>query len=146
MSKTYIPAALRQFVYERANGCCEYCLIPEVATLAPHEIDHIISEKHGGLTEAGNLALSCVLCNKYKGSDLASVDPDTGEIVRLYHPRKDDWHRHFLIENAQFAPLTPIGRVTVRLLQLNHPTRIEERKLLIEAGLLNLPPKPETND
>ncbi len=82
MSKTYIPAALRQFVYERANGCCEYCLIPEVATLAPHEIDHIISKKHGGLTEAGNLALSCVLCNKYKGSDLASVDPDTGEIVR----------------------------------------------------------------
>ncbi len=32
MSTTYIPAALRRQIYDRANGCCEYCLIPEVAT------------------------------------------------------------------------------------------------------------------
>jgi 5-methylcytosine-specific restriction endonuclease McrA len=51
MSKTYIPVVLRRQVYERAKGCCEYCLIPDVATFAPHEIDHIIAEKHGGRTE-----------------------------------------------------------------------------------------------
>ena len=49
--KTYIPVELRRQFYERAKGCCEYCLIPDVATFAPHEIDHIIAEKHGGRTE-----------------------------------------------------------------------------------------------
>lgn len=62
---TYISSALRKLVYERANGYCEYCLIPEIATLAIHQIDHIIAEKHGGLTESNNLALSCIFCNKY---------------------------------------------------------------------------------
>ena len=66
MSTTYIPIALRRQVYERAKGYCEYCLIPDIAAFAPHEIDHIIAEKHGGLTEAENLALSCTLCNKHK--------------------------------------------------------------------------------
>jgi len=65
---TYIPSALRQEVYDRAGGCCEYCLIPETAVLVPHEVDHIIAQKHGGLTESGNLALSCTVCNKYKGA------------------------------------------------------------------------------
>jgi len=51
-------------VYQRAGGCCEYCLIPEAVAFANHEIDHIIAQKHGGPTEADNLALSCVLCNK----------------------------------------------------------------------------------
>src|SRR5438477_13047475 len=67
---TYIPAALRQLIYEQADGRCEYCLISDNATFAAHEIDHVIAEKHGGLTEANKLALSCSLCNKQKGSDL----------------------------------------------------------------------------
>jgi 5-methylcytosine-specific restriction endonuclease McrA len=137
MSKTYISSVLRRLVQERAKGCCEYCLIPEIATFATHEIDHIIAEKHGGLTEANNLAYSCTLCNKYKGTDLTSIDPDTGEIVPLYHPRQDLWQQHFLLTNAEIVPLTPKGRVTVRLLQFNRPERIEERKLLIEAELFN---------
>ena len=78
MSNTYIPPALRRLVYERAGGCCEYCLIPETAVFAGHEIDHIIAQKHGGPTDADNLALSCAVCNKHKGSDLASLDPETG--------------------------------------------------------------------
>jgi 5-methylcytosine-specific restriction endonuclease McrA len=89
MSKTYIPVALRRQVYERAKGCCEYCLIPDVATFVPYEIDHIIAEKHCGRTESENLALTCTQCNKHKGSDLASIDLETGEIVPLYHPRQD---------------------------------------------------------
>jgi 5-methylcytosine-specific restriction endonuclease McrA len=139
MSSTYIPAALRRLVYERADGCCEYCLIPDGAVFAAHEIDHIIAEKHGGPTEADNLALSCVVCNKYKGSDIASIDPDRRKIVPLYHPRRDLWSDHFQLSQTQFLPLTPTGRVTVRLLQLNHPDRIEERELLIGAERLNVP-------
>ena len=139
MSKTYIPAPLRRQVYERADECCEYCWIHETDVFASHEIDHIIAEKHGGETESDNLALSCALCNKHKGSDIASIDPDTGDIVALYHPRRDRWANHFQLINGQFVPLTAPGRVTVRLLQLNHPDRVEERRLLIAAGRLNLP-------
>jgi 5-methylcytosine-specific restriction endonuclease McrA len=139
MSSTYIPSALRRLVCDRAKGCCEYCLIPEETAFAPHEIDHIIAEKHGGLTEAENLALSCTLSNKHKGSDITSIDPETGEVVPLYNLRRDKWHEHFRLNEAEFIPLTPKGRVTVRLLQLNRPDRVEERKLLIEAEMIDIP-------
>ena len=118
---------------------CEYCLIPETAVFAVHEIDHIIAQKHGGPTDADNLALSCALCNKHKGSDLVSLDPETGLTVPLYHPRRDHWTDHFQVHAGQVVPLTPMGRVTVRLLQLNHPDRVEERTLLIAARLLRFP-------
>lgn len=89
MSKTHIARRLRDLVRRRANFCCEYCRLPESSDFPAHEIDHIIAEKHGGLTQAGNLALSCILCNKRKGSDLTSLDPLTGDIVLLFHPRRD---------------------------------------------------------
>ena len=136
---TYIPVELRRLTYERARGRCEYCLIPDTAVLAAHEIDHIIAQKHGGLTDPENLALSCALCNKYKGSDLSSIDPETGDIVPLYHPRLQSWLDHFQLDVVLFVPLTPTGRVTIRLLQLNDPDRIEERELLIAAGIFLVP-------
>lgn len=55
MSSTYIPADLRRQVIERANGLCEYCLIHEDDTYFGCQVDHIISEKHYGPTEADNL-------------------------------------------------------------------------------------------
>src|ERR1035438_2650980 len=73
MSQTYIPAALRRLVRERSGDRCEYCLIPESVAFAPHWIDHIVAEKHGGMADADNLANSCVLCNQSKGSDLTSI-------------------------------------------------------------------------
>jgi hypothetical protein len=108
-------------------------------TLAAHEIDHVIAEKHGGLTDAGNLALACALCNGFKGSDLASIDADTGAIVPLFSPRRDRWTEHFRLESGRIEPLTASARATVRLLQLNHPHRVEERLLLIAAGMLSAP-------
>jgi hypothetical protein len=136
MSATHIPAALRRLVRERAAERCEYCLIPEKFTLATHAIDHIIAEKHGGPTASDNLALSCVVCNGHKGSDLASVDPDTGVIVPLYHPRQHQWADHFCLTGARIDARTAIGRVTARLLQFNAPDRVQERELLIAAGVL----------
>ncbi|MEM7760813.1 MAG: HNH endonuclease signature motif containing protein [Cyanobacteria bacterium P01_A01_bin.40] len=136
MSSSYIPATIRSLVRERANYCCEYCLIPEAFTFASHEIDHIIARKHGGQTTEDNLALSCTICNQHKGSDLASIDPQTKELTPLYRPRKYQWQNHFRINDGRIIPLTPEGRVTVRLLQFNRQERIEERKLLIEAGIL----------
>lgn len=139
----YIAVALRRFVNDRAGGCCEYCLMPEAAAFASHEVDHIIAEKHGGVTEQDNLALSCTLCNKHKGTDIASIDPQTLAVTPLYNPRRDRWGDHFCFSGAELMPLTPVGRVTVRLLQLNRHDRVQERQLLLEAGMLNLPPSFE---
>jgi 5-methylcytosine-specific restriction endonuclease McrA len=145
MSTTRIPAELRRRVRERAAEICEYCLIPESITLATHAIDHIVAEKHGGLTVADNLALSCTICNGHKGSDLASVDPETGTIVPLFHPRRDRWSDHFFLAGGRFEPRTAIGRATVRLLQLNSPHRIEERRLLVAAGVIRIPSESPPN-
>lgn len=139
MSRTHIPAELRRSVRQRARDCCEYCLIAESMTLAAHEIDHVIAEKHGGPTEADNLALACALCTGFKGSDLASIDSDRGAIVPLFNPRRDHWSEHFRLENGRIDPLTASGRATVRLLQLNHPHRVEERRLLVAAGVPLVP-------
>ena len=74
-----------------------------------------------------------------KGSDLASIDPDNEKIVRLYRPNYDRWTEHFRLKAGEVSPLTAIGRVTVRLLQLNRPERVAERHLLLAANLLKVP-------
>ncbi|MDX2256337.1 MAG: HNH endonuclease signature motif containing protein [Pseudanabaenaceae cyanobacterium bins.39] len=89
MSKSYISTKLRKLVSDRAQNSCEYCLITESLTLASHQVDHVIAEKHGGKTTEENLALSCSLCNQAKGSDIASIDLETGDVIRLYNPRQD---------------------------------------------------------
>jgi len=139
MSQTYVPTPLRRLVRERAQERCEYCLVPELVTLAPHWIDHVVAEKHGGQTDADNLALACVLCNQHKGSDLSSIDPATGALTPLFNPRQDRWPDHFQLVGNRIEPMTPVGRVTVRLLQFNHADRIQERQLLLLAGLLSIP-------
>jgi hypothetical protein len=141
MSKTYVSAALRRMVYERACDVCEYCLVPEIASFVSHEVDHVIAEKHGGQTDEGNLALACTICNKHKGSDLASIDPVSGEIVRLYQPRGDRWGDHFQLDpgNGEIIARTAIGRVTARLLRVNRRERVEERGLLVRAKVLHVP-------
>lgn len=86
----YVPARLRREIRQRANQHCEYCLIHEDDVLLPHEPDHIIAMKHDGATSEANLAWTCFLCNRAKGSDIASVDPLSCEIVRLFSPRPGD--------------------------------------------------------
>ena len=134
MSVTYILTALRNLVYERAEGCCEYCLISEAVSFVKHQIDHIIAEKHGGQTVEENLALSCTICNKYKGSDIASLIPETNELIRFYNPRVDRWSKHFRLNGVVIEPLTDIGEATVRILQVNHDDQILERQVLRQRG------------
>ena len=134
MTQTYIPTALRQFVQERAGGRCEYCLYPQDVAFLAFEVEHIIAEKHGGATTADNLALACPYCNRFKGSDLGSLDPETGQLTPFFDPRTQRWADHFRLDEARIAPLTPEGRVTVAILRLNHPDRIMERQRLIQAG------------
>jgi HNH endonuclease len=121
---------LRQRVEARAGGRCEYCLLHQSDAGLPHEVDHVISRKHGGPTQDENLAFACYLCNRYKGSDIASLDPVTQALVRLFHPRQDRWDEHFRIVGPILEPLTPIGAATARLLRLNAAARVVERQLL----------------
>lgn len=131
---TYISNTLRNQVYERANGRCEYCLLPMDDGFIPYEIDHIYAEKHGGETTETNLCLSCFECNHYKGSDICFLDPLTGDIAPLFHPRHGQWVLHFTLDEAIIRPLTPQGRIAVRLLHLNDEERISERRELIKDG------------
>jgi hypothetical protein len=131
---TYIPHALRHLVSERADHRCEYCLLPEEFSTFPHEPDHIISLKHNGPTTADNLALACYWCNRLKGSDLASLDPQTNQITSLFNPRQHIWSDHFHLDDAMIVPLTPEGRVTAALLKFNRADRLTARQVLFEAG------------
>lgn len=127
---SYVPAALRRRVASRAHGVCEYCLISEDDSFLGCQVEHVISEKHGGATAAENLAYACVFCNRYKGPDLGSIHPGTGTLVRFFNPRADRWSAHFEIEGPRIKPLTDIGEVTVRILAVNHPDRLLEREQL----------------
>jgi HNH endonuclease len=111
-------AELRQFVAERAKGRCEYCLLPQRASLNPHHLDHIISKQHGGADDENNLAFCCATCNRYKGTNLATLEPETGNFVGFFHPRKDLWHDHFQFEAGTIIGLTPRGRATVTIFVL----------------------------
>jgi hypothetical protein len=91
MSVTYISAEVRRLVIARAEGLCEYCLIAEEDTFYGCEVDHIISEKHGGPTPEDNLCYACVFCNQAKGSDVGSIYWESREFVRFVNPRIDRW-------------------------------------------------------
>jgi hypothetical protein len=130
VSTTYLPAALRQLVRERANLRCEYCHLAESDAFLPHEPDHIIAEKHGGASTADNLALSCFDCNRFKGSDVASYDSESGQLTPLFNPRTQSWAQHFSIAGGEINGLTSVGRTTGRLLRFNLAARVEVRKML----------------
>lgn len=143
MSATYIPTPLRRVVIERARHCCEYCWTPDDAVLVSHEVDHVIAERHKGRTELGNLAYACFRCNRLKGSDLSSIDPQTGNITRLYNPRTDRWNEHFhLAADATIAALSAIGRTMVDFLDLNDAQWRDLRAALIRQGRYAPPIEP----
>jgi HNH endonuclease len=127
-------AELRRRVVARAGYCCEYCLLPQDLAASTHQVDHVIAEKHGGQTTLDNLALSCTVCNRRKGSDIGSVDPEMGNRVSLFHPRTQRWSDHFRLDGAYIVGLTDVGRTTMAFLQLNAFERLMERDALIRAG------------
>ncbi|RMF77616.1 MAG: HNH endonuclease [Chloroflexi bacterium] len=131
---THVPTELRREVIERAGNCCEYCRIQQDDYFFTFEIDHIIAEKHRGKTTSDNLCLSCPDCNAYKGSDIASLDPETNELTMLFHPRKHNWSDHFKLNGVRIEPLTAVGRVTEFLLRFNMIERVIDRELFGSVG------------
>ncbi|WP_445247506.1 HNH endonuclease [Microcoleus sp. OTE_8_concoct_300] len=124
-----ISPALRREVFQRAEGRCEYCRLHQDFSIYTHEVDHVVARKHGGKTVLENLALSCLPCNRYKGSDLTSIDPQARAITRLFDPRSDVWSEHFIWENGRIIGLSAIGRTTVFLLKFNIVTAVRNRQL-----------------
>ena len=129
----YINPDLRQLVVERAEYLCEYCLIHEDDTYLGCEIDHIISLKHGGTSDADNLAYACTFCNRHKGSDVGSILSGE-EFMRFYNPRRDRWSEHFQLDGYNIRPLTFIGEATAEILLFNTDERLLERESLIDIG------------
>lgn len=133
--KAFISEALRGLVEERLGKRCEYCLFPQEFALHKHEPDHIVPIQHGGESTEDNLCLACMRCNRYKGPNVGSFDPETGKLVPFFNPRKQQWSEHFKLENAFIIPLTAEARVTVKIFHMNDKARLEERQQLLEAGL-----------
>jgi 5-methylcytosine-specific restriction endonuclease McrA len=129
-----ISSQLRAFVTENAQYRCEYCCIHQSDLEYTFHVDHIISLKHGGGTDFENLALSCSVCNQNKGTDLGTYLSGGEQLVRLFHPRRDKWEKHFEQDNGEIIPLTDIGAATIKVLDLNNPDRIILRRLLVQAG------------
>jgi hypothetical protein len=121
-------------VWQRAQARCEYCRLPSAFHPTPFQIDHIIARQHGGPTAVDNLALACIHCNRFKGPNIAGLDLDSGEIVRLFHPRRDRWEEHFVWDGPRLKARTSIGRVTIDLLLVNEPEVVAVRKALQEEG------------
>lgn len=119
-----------RIVRDRAAGRCEYCQLPAALHPAPFQTDHIVARQHGGTDDSGNLALACIHCNRYKGPNIAGIDPETGELSRLFHPRTDEWNSHFSWNGAEILPLSVIGRVTASVLNMNDAEVVWMRETL----------------
>lgn len=136
MSRTRIPTWLRERVAETARYRCGYCLSREVVVGTPMEVDHLIPEALGGLTEETNLWLACSLCNNHKGDRIAGLDPLSGEVVRLFNPRHQPWCDHFRWTELgdRIVGITPTGRASVVAFKLNRPSLVHARRLWVAVG------------
>lgn len=132
-----VNVTTRNLVRQRADDRCEYCHLPQIAVDATFHVDHVIAQQHvdSAWDEVGGLALACDRCNFHKGTNLTSIDPTTHRIVPLFDPRIELWAEHFQFVDSIVVGLTPTGRATVRLLNMNARRRVEIRASLIELGI-----------
>jgi HNH endonuclease len=129
-----VSQELRRRVAERAYHVCEYCLVHQDDLFHGFEVDHVMSVKHSGQTDLGNLACACFHCNRHKGSDIGSVAQVSGKLTRFFNPRTDTWQTHFSLNGGRIEPLTDIGEATARIFDFNHPDRVRHRELLAKVG------------
>ena len=134
-----MDARLKAQVRRRAGFRCEYCLFPERCAELRFQVDHIIAQKHSGSTIAANLALACFRCNSHKGPNLSGVDPESGHVVQLFHPRQDVWTEHFVWHGPRLVGSTPTGRATIAVLRINRSDAVLVRAALLEEGASFVP-------
>lgn len=146
MPSQRIAAKVRRSVIERAAGCCEYCRSQAKYATQSFSAEHIIAHAKGGTAALDNLALACQGCNNYKYNKLEAPDPVSGQLVPLYHPRRDRRDQHFTWSDdfSLIVGLTPTGRATVDALLLNRDGVVNLRRLLYLHG--EHPPKGPVQD
>jgi hypothetical protein len=130
--------AIDREVRRRARDRCEYCLVPQSTSKLKFPIDHVISRQHHGPTELSNLALACGACNRKKGPNIAGLDPATALVTPLFNPCHERWADHFRWDGPAIVGISPVGRATVDLLELNEQFRVAAREALIDEMLLKI--------
>lgn len=136
-----VKKSIANKVYQRANGCCEYCQILMTYVPDPYVIEHIIPISKGGTNDLDNLALSCHGCNNTKYNKTEGIDAITGKKAPLFHPRNDKWDKHFKWNEdfTKMIGISPKGRVTIEILKVNREELLNLRNLLALVG--EHPPK-----
>ncbi len=136
MPDSRISAELRQQVSVRAGGCCEYCRSQARYATQAFSAEHILLRVQGGATRLDNLALACQGCNNHKYDKVEAPDPVSGQMVPLYHPRRDAWDTHFVWSDdfTLIIGITPTGRATVDALHLNRDGVVNLRRLPYAIG------------
>lgn len=121
----------------RAGHRCEYCHAPEAVFNLPLEVEHIVPVARGGEDTTTNWALACRSCNLYKAVHVSGIDPDSHAVIRLFHPREDQWEGHFQVapESGRILGCTPIGRATVARLEMNSAAQVAARQQWMRLGL-----------
>ena len=131
-----METSVRRLVRDRAGKRCEYCGLAEEHVYIPHHIDHIRPKQHGGDDSPLNFALACQGCNLKGRSNLAGIDPASETLVALFNPRKQVWAEHFVFRGALIVGLTPVGRATVAVLDMNTRERVKIREDVRKAAAL----------
>ena len=136
MTEGQVTARQKRIVAERARECCEYCGCQLQFSPDSFSVEHIIPFCRQGSSDLSNLALSCQGCNNRKYTSIDAIDPATGEVTPLYHPRQDRWTDHFTWNQdyTLMLGLTPTGRATIERLQLNRSGVVNLRRVLCIAG------------
>jgi len=137
-----VTSHVRERVRVTSGDRCGYCLSSQRYVLTKLEIEHIIPKSADGSDEESNLWLACGLSNRYKGSQVAAVDPETETLSKLFNPRTEHWSEHFrwTQSGTVIEGLSPTGRATVVALKLNNELAVEVRRNWILAGWH--PPEP----
>jgi hypothetical protein len=131
----HIATSLARLVRKRAGNVCEYCHLPQSSQEATFHVDHIQPAVAKGFTSADNLALACVTCSLRKAARTEARDPETKQLVRLFHPRRDRWSDHFVwTAGWRLAARTPEGRATIVALGMNRSAIIAIRRTLVALG------------
>jgi hypothetical protein len=127
-----IPRARRRRVRDRAGNRCEYCRHPAAYACAPFVCEHVPPRVHGSGDTFAELAWACPACNSHKYDKVDAVDPQTGRVVPLFNPRRQDWLRHFAWSDdfLLIHGRTATGRATVECLNLNRLEPINLRRAL----------------
>ena len=103
---------------------CGYCGVSESQVGYELTFDHFRPQSQGGTDEAANLVYACHACNEFKG-DYWTEDGNT----RLLHPLIDSLPQHFAEDaSGTLRPLTDLGQVYIKRLQLNRSALIQNRQ------------------